>query len=92
MLLDGELDQLRAAQQSVEGGLGQLAALIGDAGMGKSRLIHEFTHPQGLPALPGWLPRHDEGTGSIEPGTGPVGREANQPTPITPFINRKEAL
>jgi hypothetical protein len=52
-----------------------------------------------LPALPDWLPRHDEGTGSTEPGTGPTepgtgptGRQATQPTPITTFINRKEAL
>ena len=57
-----------------------------------------------LPALPGWLPRHDQGTGPADPGaeptkpaTGPTKPGAGpttaaQPTPITPYINRKEAL
>lgn len=52
-----------------------------------------------LPALPGWLPRHDQGTGPAdpdagpgEPDTGPTDRAATPPTPIAPFINRKEAL
>jgi class 3 adenylate cyclase len=39
-----ELDQLRRAQQLVVGGHGQMAAIVGEAGVGKSRLVYEFTH------------------------------------------------
>jgi class 3 adenylate cyclase/tetratricopeptide (TPR) repeat protein len=47
-----ELDQLRRAQQAVGTGLGQLVAIIGEAGVGKSRLLYEFTHSH---RLLGWL-------------------------------------
>src|SRR6266567_3195888 len=47
-----ELDQLRRAQQPVAAGAGQLVAIIGEAGVGKSRLLHEFTHSH---RLLGWL-------------------------------------
>ncbi len=43
-----ELDQLRRAQQPVAAGSGQLVAIIGEAGVGKSRLLHEFTHSHRL--------------------------------------------
>ena len=45
---DGELEQLRRAQQLAGTGRGQVAALVGEAGVGKSRLIHEFTHSHRL--------------------------------------------
>lgn len=47
-----ELDQLRRAQQPVATELGQLVAIIGEAGIGKSRLLYEFTHSH---RLLGWL-------------------------------------
>src|SRR5260370_17825286 len=52
-----ELDQLGRAQQPVDTGSGQLVAIIGEAGVGKSRLVYEFTHSQPLLGLLGslWL-------------------------------------
>ena len=47
-----ELDQLRRAQQPVATGAGQLVAIVGEAGVGKSRLLYEFTHSH---RLLGWL-------------------------------------
>src|SRR5438445_10137631 len=49
---DAELDQLRRAQQLAADGHGQVAALVGEAGVGKSRLVYEFTHSH---RLQGWL-------------------------------------
>ncbi len=49
---ENELDQLRRAQQPVASGAGQLVAVIGEAGVGKSRLLYEFTHSH---RLLGWL-------------------------------------
>ena len=45
---DAELEQLRHAQQLAAGGHGQVAAIVGEAGVGKSRLLHEFTHSHHL--------------------------------------------
>ena len=41
---DVELEQLRAAQQLTSQGHGQVVAIVGEAGVGKSRLVHEFVH------------------------------------------------
>jgi predicted ATPase/class 3 adenylate cyclase len=41
---DAELDQLRRAQQLAGDSHGQIAAIVGEAGVGKSRLVYEFTH------------------------------------------------
>jgi class 3 adenylate cyclase/tetratricopeptide (TPR) repeat protein len=49
---DAELEQLRRAQQLAGDGHGQVAALVGEAGVGKSRLVYEFTHSH---RLQGWL-------------------------------------
>jgi class 3 adenylate cyclase/tetratricopeptide (TPR) repeat protein len=49
---DAELEQLRHAQQLAGSGHGQLAAIVGEAGVGKSRLVYEFTHSH---RLQGWL-------------------------------------
>ena len=47
---DAELEQLRRAQQLAGNAHGQVVAIVGEAGVGKSRLLYEFTHshrPQG---------------------------------------------
>ena len=49
---DAELEQLRRAQQLAGTGYGQVVAVVGEAGVGKSRLVYEFTHTH---RLPGWL-------------------------------------
>src|SRR5262249_61870004 len=41
-----ELEQLRRAQQLAVRSQGQVVALIGEAGVGKSRLVREFVHSQ----------------------------------------------
>jgi class 3 adenylate cyclase/tetratricopeptide (TPR) repeat protein len=49
---DAELDQLRRAQQLAASGHGQITAIVGEAGVGKSRLVYEFTHSH---RMQGWL-------------------------------------
>jgi class 3 adenylate cyclase/tetratricopeptide (TPR) repeat protein len=49
---DAEMEQLHRAQQLAAGGHGQVAAVVGEAGVGKSRLVYEFTHSH---RMQGWL-------------------------------------
>ncbi len=49
---DAELEQLRRAQQLAGNGYGQVVAVVGEAGVGKSRLVYEFIHTH---RLQGWL-------------------------------------
>ena len=49
---DPELEQLRRVQQLAGRGHGQVAAVVGEAGVGKSRLLYEFTRTH---RLRGWL-------------------------------------
>jgi class 3 adenylate cyclase/tetratricopeptide (TPR) repeat protein len=49
---DGELEQLWRAQDLAAKGRGQVVAVVGEAGVGKSRLTYEFTHSH---RLQGWL-------------------------------------
>src|SRR5260370_1176645 len=41
---DAEMGQLRAAWEEARRGHGKAAAVVGDPGVGKSRLFHELTH------------------------------------------------
>src|SRR5262245_26826518 len=41
---DVELEQLRSAHELAGAGRGQVTAIVGEAGVGKSRLVYEFTH------------------------------------------------
>ena len=41
---DEEMEQLRAAAEQAKGGRGQLVAVVGEPGVGKSRLFYEFIH------------------------------------------------
>jgi class 3 adenylate cyclase/tetratricopeptide (TPR) repeat protein len=49
---DAELEELRRAQQIAGSGHGQVVAIVGEAGVGKSRLVYELTHSH---RLQGWL-------------------------------------
>ena len=49
-----ELDRILAGFRKAVGGQGQVIALVGEPGMGKSRLVHEFIHAAGSdPAVAG---------------------------------------
>jgi class 3 adenylate cyclase/tetratricopeptide (TPR) repeat protein len=39
-----EMDQVRQALERAKGGLGQVVAMVGEPGVGKSRLFYEFIH------------------------------------------------
>jgi class 3 adenylate cyclase/tetratricopeptide (TPR) repeat protein len=49
---DSELEQLRQALGRAQSGRGQVVAVVGEAGVGKSRLYWEFTHSH---RTEGWL-------------------------------------
>ncbi len=49
---NAELEQLRRAQHLAGARHGQVAAIVGEAGVGKSRLFYEFTHSH---RVQGWL-------------------------------------
>jgi class 3 adenylate cyclase len=49
---DDEIEQLRRALALAQDGRGQLVAVVGDPGVGKSRLVYELTHSH---RTQGWL-------------------------------------
>ncbi len=49
---DAEIEQLRRALEKAAQGHGQVAAVVGEAGIGKSRLVHELIHSH---RTHGWL-------------------------------------
>ena len=69
---DGELDLLRQALERAAAGRGQIMALVGEAGVGKSRLVWEVTHSR---QAHGWL--------VLESGSVSYGKAA----PYLPVIN-----
>ena len=68
---DVERNQLRCIQQLAGSSQSQVVAMIGEAGVGKSRLVHEFIHSS---QTAGWL--------VLESHSAPLGR----PTPYLPVI------
>jgi len=71
---DAELDQLRRALQQAHDGRGQILAVVGEPGVGKSRLFWEFTHSH---RTEGWL--------VIESGSSSYGK-ATAYLPITDLL------
>ncbi len=69
---DSELDLLRQALERAAAGRGQIMALVGEAGVGKSRLVWEVTHSR---QIHGWL--------VLESGSVSYGKA----TPYLPVIN-----
>ena len=49
---DAEIEQLRHAQEQVSRGRGEIVAVVGEPGVGKSRLFYEFIHSH---RSHGWL-------------------------------------
>src|SRR5262249_48418731 len=49
---DTEMEELRGALEKVARGLGQVVAVVGEPGVGKSRLFYEFVHSH---RTRGWL-------------------------------------
>jgi class 3 adenylate cyclase/tetratricopeptide (TPR) repeat protein len=68
---DLELEQLRQALVRTEAGYGQVVAIVGEPGVGKSRLVWEVTHSY---RTPGWTVLH---AGSVSYG---------KATPYLPII------
>ena len=50
---DAEMDQLRQAAEQARHGQGQVVAVVGEPGVGKSRLFYEFIHSHRTAR--GWL-------------------------------------
>ena len=48
-----ELAALQQALEQAEAGHGQVVAVVGEAGVGKSRLVYEFVHSHHTPGLAG---------------------------------------
>src|SRR5438874_94237 len=59
---DAELETLRRTLGRVGAGQGQIVALVGEPGVGKSRLVYEFAHSH---RAQGWLVLH---SGSVAYG------------------------
>ncbi len=73
---DSELDLLRHALERAAAGRGQIVALVGEAGVGKSRLVWEVTHSR---QVHGWL--------VLESGSVSYGKA----TPYLPVVNLLKA-
>ena len=63
---DGELQLLHDCLTRAKAGQGQAVTIVGDAGVGKSRLIHEFHRSLGGERV-GWLEGHCMAYGQVAP-------------------------
>ena len=73
---DAETEQLRKALEQAEAGHGQVVGVVGEPGVGKSRLFYEFTHSH---RTQGWL--------IVESGSVSYGKA----TPYLPLIDLLKA-
>ena len=73
---DAEMETLRQTLEHARGGRGQVVAIVGEPGVGKSRLFYEFTHSH---RVIGWL--------IIESGSVSYGKA----TPYLPLIDLLKA-
>ena len=73
---DAETEQLRKALEQAETGHGQVVGVVGEPGVGKSRLFYEFTHSH---RTQGWL--------IVESGSVSYGKA----TPYLPLIDLLKA-
>jgi class 3 adenylate cyclase/predicted ATPase len=73
---DAEMERLRQTLEQARGGRGQLVAIVGEPGVGKSRLFYEFTHSH---RVTDWL--------IIESGSVSYGKA----TPYLPLIDLLKA-
>src|SRR5262249_49441019 len=71
-----ELDTLRQAQEQAGTGHGQVVALVGEAGVGKSRLVYEFAHSH-----------HIQGGRGLESASGSY-RKATPYFPVLELLKR----
>jgi class 3 adenylate cyclase/predicted ATPase len=84
---DAEMEQLRQAAQQAQRGRGQVMAVVGEPGVGKSRLYYEFIHSHHLQS-----PRQDPAPG--KPTTSWLVLEASSVSygKATPFLPLAELL
>ncbi|HUP34336.1 MAG TPA: adenylate/guanylate cyclase domain-containing protein [Candidatus Limnocylindria bacterium] len=76
---DAEMEQIRQAAAQARQGRGQLVAVVGEAGVGKSRLFHEFTRSHHV------LGTHGDGWRVLEASSVSYGK-------ATPFLPLAELL
>ena len=65
---DTEIEVLGRALEQARAGHGQVVAVVGEAGVGKSRLVYEFVHSH---RTPGWLVL-ESAAAVVRPGNPPM--------------------
>ena len=87
-----ELESLVAAWQRAAGGRGQVVSIVGEAGLGKSRLLHEFKTELARRAVPlseGSCFTYGEATSYLpflEVARGLLGTDTADQTPASPYL------